>query len=403
MSSSALAAGLRHLRGRMAAQGRSQESDEQLLYAFTTGRDEDAFAVLVRRHGSMVLHVCRRVLEHQQDAEDAFQATFLVLARGAARLRRKTALASFLHGTAYRLAQSAKRAAARRRKHEAQAATRPPVDPADELSWHEVRTLLDEEIARLPEIYRSVFILSCLENMSRAEAAQRLGLKECTVSSRLAEARKWLAKRLAKRGVELTAVLAAAGLATQPASALSPVLMSTTIKAALATAAGEGLTGVVSASVVELVKSVTTALMLSKTKIATVVLLAASLLTGAGAWTYRGMVSRVFAAPVLAGEPPSKTQSENSPKTAPSSPRPTTAKQEIQGRVLDADGKPVSGAKLFVPRRTKSEPTLHSNALVDVVGTTDAEGRFRVTVHRPGPDARNYLLAHAAGFGVDWV
>jgi RNA polymerase sigma factor (sigma-70 family) len=174
MSHSALAAGLRHLRGVVASQQHRDDSDEQLLHAFAAGHDETAFATLVRRHGPMVLHVCRRVLGQQQDAEDAFQATFLVLARNAGSLRKKSAVAGFLHGTAYRLALHAKRAAARRRKHEKSlgALTQPrsPADPAEELSWREMRVLLDEEIARLPEKYRSVFVLCCLENLSRAEA-----------------------------------------------------------------------------------------------------------------------------------------------------------------------------------------------------------------------------------------
>jgi RNA polymerase sigma factor (sigma-70 family) len=171
MTSAALADGLRHLRNTIASQCHRDDSDEQLLRAFTVQREEAAFAVLVRRHGPMVLHLCRCVLGHEQDAEDAFQATFLVLARNAAALRKKSSLASFLHGTAYRLSPSAKRAAARRRKHEGQlgalAHPRSPAEPVDELSWREVRTLLDEEIDRLPEIYRSVFVLCYLEGLSR--------------------------------------------------------------------------------------------------------------------------------------------------------------------------------------------------------------------------------------------
>jgi DNA-directed RNA polymerase specialized sigma24 family protein len=132
MSHSALAAGLRRLRTKLASQQLSENSDENLLHAFAAQRDDSAFAVLVRRHGVMVLRVCRRVLEHEQDAEDAFQATFLVLARSAASLRKKSSLASFLYGTVYRLALSAKRTAARRRKHESQSSARPPVDPAEE-------------------------------------------------------------------------------------------------------------------------------------------------------------------------------------------------------------------------------------------------------------------------------
>ncbi len=281
MSSSALADGLRHLRGKLAAHCRSEDSDEQLLHAFLSRRDESAFAALVRRHGPMVLHVCRRVLGHQQDAEDAFQAAFLVLAQSAGKLRNKTALASWLHGTAYRTALKAKQAAARRRKHEGQAPTRPSLAPADELSWREVRTILDEEIVRLPEIYRNVFVLCCLEELSRAEAARRLGVNENTLSSRLAEARKRLQKQLARRGVERTAVLAAITLAAQAAPALPSVLISTTAKAALATVFGKGTAGLVSTDVLGLAKSATS---LSKAKLAVAVLLAGSALAGAGLW-----------------------------------------------------------------------------------------------------------------------
>jgi len=223
MSSSPLAAGIQQLRGRLACHDRPAQSDEQLLNAFQNQHDDGAFAVLVRRHGPMVLRVCRRVLGQEQDAEDAFQATFLVLARNVASLRNPAILASFLHGTAYRTALKARQSAARRRKHEGRAATRSSNDPAEQLSWREVQTLLDEEIARLPEIFRSVFILSCMENLSRSEIAQRLRLKERTVQKRLAEARQRLRKRLSHRGVELAAILAEFQLKLDPNGTVTAV------------------------------------------------------------------------------------------------------------------------------------------------------------------------------------
>jgi RNA polymerase sigma factor (sigma-70 family) len=394
MSRSALADGLRQLRYKMAAPQRREDRDEQLLHDFLTTRDDDAFAVLVHRHGPMVLHICRRVLEHEQDAEDAFQATFLVLARNAASLQKKASLVSFLHGTAYRTAMKAKQSAARRRKHEGSlgALTQPrsPVDPAEEISWREVRTLLDEEISRLPEKYRSVFILCCLENVSRAEAAQRLSLKERTVLSRLAEARKRLAKRLARRGVELTAVLAATAVATGSTSALPMGLMTTTIEAAMVTATGEGLAGVVSASVAELVQG---AMMVSKGKIATIVFLAMSLLGGAGVWAYRDSTANAVMPSAQPAEPPAAKADEKPKAVAPKTEATKTV--EIQGRVLDPDGKPKAGAKLVLFGWDEKTTEL---------GVAAADGRFTVAVPKEARDRYfRYLAAQAEDSGLDFL
>ncbi len=390
MSSSTLAAGIRHLRGKLALHSRNEASDEQLLLDFTSRRDESAFAVLVRRHGPMVLHVCRRVLGHHQDAEDAFQATFLVLARNAAMLRNKTTLASFLHGTAYRTAMKAKQTAARRRKYEGQASSRQTADPAEELSWREARALLDEEIARLPEMYRGVFVLCCLENVSREETARRLGLKEGTISSRLAEARKRLAQRLARRGVELTAVLAATGLTAQTASALPVGLMAITMKAAVAAMTGEALDGIVSVSVAELVNGATAAMMASKAKIATVLILAVGVMTGASMWSYHGWAVNAFVPPALSAEPPAAKTDEKPQNVSPK--RDATKSAEIQGCVLDPDGKPKAGAKILM---------LEENGNARQLCTTEADGRFHVGVPK---DAKgNYLIAQAEGFGIDFV
>jgi RNA polymerase sigma factor (sigma-70 family) len=397
MSSSTLQMGIQRLRSLLAGQGRPGESDEQLLSAFTTRHDDNAFAILMRRHGPMVLRVCRRVLGHEQDAEDAFQATFLVLARKAAALRNKTTLAGFLYGIAYRAALKAKQSAARRGKHESRAPVRASVNPADEISWREVRALLDEEIAALPEKYRTVVVLCCLENLSQVEAARCLGLKERTLSSRLEAARKRLGRRLSPRGVELSVVLSVAAWATPPASAVPPALMSSAMQAALATAAGEGIAGLVPSAVAELVKSVTTGIMARKITLATAVLLAVTLLAGAGAWTF---ITRAI-------PHPNSLQVEAAVSLLPldaAHPAGTPKQQSgdfltVSGRVLDPDGKPVSKAQLFVPQPTKVDHAL----LRDPIGTTDAQGRFRVSFRLPNDDSPNYLLAHAPGFGVDWI
>ncbi|HEY7155727.1 MAG TPA: RNA polymerase sigma factor, partial [Gemmataceae bacterium] len=384
MSRSALAASIRHLRNVVAAQRRGEESDEQLLHAFTDHHDDIAFAVLVRRHGPMVMGVCRRVLRHTQDAEDAFQATFLVLARKAASLRKKTALAAFLHSTAYRTALKAKQSAARRRKHEGRAPTRPPADPVGELLWREVRALLDDEIARLPDIYRSVFVLCCLEGLSQAEAARRLGLKEVTVSSRLAGARKRLQRRLARRGVELTALLAATALTTETASALPVTLLMKTIE------------GAASLAVAALADSGSMILSLGKTKLVAAIVLAASVLTGAGLWAYRGPAAPAGAPP----QPAAKEKGDDRPK--PRTPRKENEQTtEVSGRVLDPDGKPVRGAKLlFIYGSGKEYP--HK-----VWAVSAAEGRFAFMVpvkevdngFSGKPWEHTFVVAAAEGYG----
>src|SRR5262249_48245706 len=167
------------------------------------------------------------------DAEDAFQATFLVLAQRAASVRKQESLAGWLHGVAHRMANHAKRAAARRHRHESRAGQATPPDPALGAAWREVQALLDEEIAGLPDSLRGPFVLCCLESHSRAEAAQILGLREATLGMRLSRARKLLQERLARRGVSLAAVLAAAALGANAALAAVPrSLAGPTLKAA---------------------------------------------------------------------------------------------------------------------------------------------------------------------------
>ncbi len=223
-------------------------SDGELLHSFATSDDQAAFTALVKRHGPLVLSVCKRILGNLADAEDAFQATFVVLARSAAKVPQKCSLSSWLHGVAYRTALHARRLLVRRRRHERHATSMVSINPAWEAAWREVQLLLDQEIQRLPQPYREPFVLCCLEGQSYASAAQRLGVKEGIVRSRLEEARKRLRARLSRRGVELTAVLGAAALAPSAATAqVAATLIAKAVSAATSPVAPVSVTTLVTA------------------------------------------------------------------------------------------------------------------------------------------------------------
>src|SRR5215471_9815073 len=147
-----------------------ERTDSQLLHDYAAGREE-SFAALLQRHGRLVWSVCRHFLPHEHDAEDAFQATFLVLARRAASIRKTEAVASWLHGVAYRIARKARTTAMKRNRRETPLEYEPTAPPVSDLAWRELQAILDEELQRLPRKYRSPFILCCLEGRSRAEAA----------------------------------------------------------------------------------------------------------------------------------------------------------------------------------------------------------------------------------------
>jgi RNA polymerase sigma-70 factor (ECF subfamily) len=281
-------------------------TDRHLLERFVAAGDEAAFAALVRRHGPMVLGVCRRLLHDAHEAEDAFQATFLVLVHKARAIGRPEQLGPWLHGVAYRTAARS-RQAARRRAREREAAAPPGDDPADEAAWRELRQVLDEELRRLAPKYRAPLVLFYLEGKTTEEVARQLGCPKGTVLSRLARGRDRLRRRLARRGVAL-AVGLPAGLLTAKAAAVevpAPLALGT-VNAAVLTAAGRAADGAIPAAVAALTKGVLRAMLLSKLKFVAAVALA---LTVAAAGTV------VWVRQALA-EKPATAVKEEAPKDA---------------------------------------------------------------------------------------
>jgi RNA polymerase sigma factor (sigma-70 family) len=196
-----------------------EPADDVLLARFAARREQAAFAALVKRHGPLVLGVCRRVLRHEQDAEDAFQAVFCVLARKAGPIRRRTAVGGWLHAVACRIARKAKALQARRRMRESELPDVPAPDQPPEWVWRDLWPILDEEVSRLPERYRRPFVLCHLQGKTNEEAAAKLQCPVGTLSSQLTRARQRLRARLTRRGVALSAGMLAAALSRQTATA----------------------------------------------------------------------------------------------------------------------------------------------------------------------------------------
>src|SRR6516162_6917355 len=240
MPTSPLSVVLQHLLAdlRLDEDGRT---DGELLARFLRSRDDDALAALVRRHAPMVWSVCRRLLNHH-DAEDSFQAAFLVLVRKASHVPRQ-AVANWLYGVARQTAVRLRATAAKRGRRETQVVNMPePTVP--ELRDADLQAVVDEEVAGLPDHYRVVVVLCDLGGMTRKEAARQLGIPEGSVASRLARARALLAKRLAQRGIVFSGGAVAAVLSAGPAPASAPpALVASTIKTARLLAAGETAVG----------------------------------------------------------------------------------------------------------------------------------------------------------------
>jgi RNA polymerase sigma factor (sigma-70 family) len=240
-------------------------TDGQLLEDYVHRGNEAALAALVGRHGPMVWGVCRRVLSSYHDAEDAFQATFLVLVRKATSITSTELLANWLFGVAYQTALNARAATARRRVRERQVSPMPePAVSAQDL-WPDLQPVLDEELSRLPENYRIVLVLCDVEGKTRKDAARQLAVPEGTVAGRLARARVMLAKRLARHGVTVSGGALAAVLSQKAAAGVPSSVVSATIQAAGLFAAGQtAAAAVISARVAALTEGVLKAMFLHK-------------------------------------------------------------------------------------------------------------------------------------------
>jgi RNA polymerase sigma factor (sigma-70 family) len=407
MASGQLSTVLRHLHELTEAAQAGDLTDPELLERFTARREGAAFAALVKRHGPMVLSVCRRVLGNAHDAEDAFQATFLVLVRRAPSLRRE-ALGGWLHKVALRVALRARASSHSRRRHEQRALDVPREDCLAAVVWRDLQPVLDEEVRGLPESCREAFVLCYLEGKTYEQTARQLRCRPGTVSRRLARARELLRGRLTRRGLALPAGVLAAALSRQAAPAAVPASLITSTLNTVPQAAA----GAVPARVAALAEGGLRAMTASKTKVALALLLTAGLVLAAAAALAR---SAPAAGAAPGQESPAAPQAgAGGPKAA--APQPgahhnngsgESAKDlVVSGQVMSSGGKPVAGAdvallgRAWVAARGGRSGGSFTKTLA--AGKTDPEGKFRLGA--TGLSKAAYwevvLLARAPGHGL---
>jgi RNA polymerase sigma factor (sigma-70 family) len=306
---------LRHIRKLTGVRSADAVTDRQLLERFALSHEEAAFDALVERYGPVVLGLCRRVLHDADDADDAFQATFLILARKAGAIRKQASVGSWLYGVAYRVSLEAKTRVARRRVRERQVADMGPdtdgpgdipheADPSTEAAWRELRPMLDDELLRLPEKYRAPVILCYMQGKTNEEAAAQLRWPSGTVKGRLSRARDLLRSRLTRRGVALSTGLLTSVLAEQAVARVPAVLAVSTKKAAALFATGKVALALAPARVFALAEGALKAMLIHKAKRFASVMLVLGLLGAlAGVATFRS----------LAAEPADKAKALDTP------------------------------------------------------------------------------------------
>ena len=422
MAGAQLGAALRQIQ-RLFSEGSSTGlSDTQLLAGFAARRDEAAFAALVARHGPMVLAVCRGILRDPHDAEDAFQATFLVLARKAGSAWAEGQLGGWLHKVAYRIAVRARADAARRRALERRAAEVEAVEYTRDSLEDDLRPALHEEVARLPAKLRLPVVLCYLEGLTHAQAAVALRCGEATLRRRLAGARERLRLRLARRGFEPSAAALGGALAKEAGAAVPPLCAEATVRAAIRVAAGEAAAAVVGTRVAHLTRGGLN-LAINGSNMTVCVLLAvgaavslAAGITAGGGKSDKPAADRIN--PPLTAKP---TQSSSQRAAAVEKPiagaqaqthAKTSRSYTTKGIVLAPDGKPAAGATVYwlgYPRM-QQRPITRPKGMKDgpedrpktlATGMTGADGRFALTAEF---DADTYpgrtMVVKAPGAGL---
>jgi RNA polymerase sigma factor (sigma-70 family) len=317
----------------------TETPDTELLQRYVANREEAAFEALVQRHGPMVLNVCRHLAQNPDDAEDAFQATFLVLVRRAASIRKPELLGNWLYGVAYRVATRARVQAAHRRAHEMRGIEMIAVDPPCE--GNELRPVLHEELNRLPEKYRAPMVLCYLQGKTNEQAARQLAWPIGTVKGRLARARERLRKCLLRRGVALSAGVLTTALMPDTSSAAVPAaLVEATVRSAMLVAAGPVATAGISVSVAALTKGVLQTMLLTRLITVGWIVVGVSLLgTTTALLTYRSLAAEPDDQAVARAEPPPR---------AVDAPKKDGQKQEAAEQSEEADRqRPVDNMKML--------------------------------------------------------
>jgi RNA polymerase sigma factor (sigma-70 family) len=391
--------------GRLFGEGTlAGQPDARLLERYVADRDELAFEALVRRHGPMVLGVCRRVLDDPNDADDAFQAAFLLLARKARSIWIEGSVGGWLHRVAWRIALQIRSDAARRRDRERLAAERLGERIATGTGHDDTAAAIHQEIDRLPDRYRRPIVLCYLEDMTYQQAASHLQWSEATTRGRLSRARELLRARLTRRGVTLAAAgLSLAGAAAPGSAATVPAaLLGTTVRAARHIGLGESAAvGAVSTATIHLVKHAARSMMIARLKAIAAAAIVVAALSG-------------LAASVIGSDDPRPPGSVQVARVE-AAPRPADGQAKvgegdritIRGRVLAPDGRPAAGATVY----TVARPTGWEWAEPVVRVRTAADGSFRFTppeaeVGGAGADgswAALTVLAVADGLGPDWI